>query len=59
MRAKLQFEKSEDIIDICLDPVFKAVFTRDTPHSVVVVRCSVVDLLPNTADEKRSLFPIL
>jgi predicted transposase/invertase (TIGR01784 family) len=30
---KIQFDDTDDIIDICLDNVFKAVFTRDTPES--------------------------
>jgi hypothetical protein len=29
----IRFELSDDLIDICLDNVFKAVFTRDTPES--------------------------
>jgi hypothetical protein len=29
----LRFELTDDIIDICYDNVFKAVFTRDTPES--------------------------
>jgi hypothetical protein len=32
--SKVQFEESEDLIDICYDNVFKAVFTRDTPESL-------------------------
>jgi predicted transposase/invertase (TIGR01784 family) len=31
--VKIRFEDSDDLIDICLDNVFKAVFTRDTPES--------------------------
>ena len=31
--ARVRFEESEDIIDICMDSVFKAVFTKDTPAS--------------------------
>ena len=30
---KVIFEESDDIIDICKDNVFKAVFTKDTPES--------------------------
>jgi len=30
---RVRFEESEDIIDICMDNVFKAVFTKDTPAS--------------------------
>jgi hypothetical protein len=29
----LRFEPTDDLIDICYDNVFKAVFTRDTPES--------------------------
>jgi hypothetical protein len=29
----LQFEESDDLIDICYDNVFKAVFTKNTPES--------------------------
>jgi predicted transposase/invertase (TIGR01784 family) len=29
----IRFELTDDLIDICLDNVFKAVFTRDTPES--------------------------
>ena len=31
--AKIQFDDADDLIDICYDSVFKAVFTRDTPES--------------------------
>ena len=31
--GKVQFDDTDDLIDICLDNVFKAVFTRDTPES--------------------------
>jgi hypothetical protein len=31
--AKIRFDDADDLIDICLDNVFKAVFTRDTPES--------------------------
>jgi predicted transposase/invertase (TIGR01784 family) len=30
---KIHFDDSDDLIDICLDNVFKAVFTRNTPES--------------------------
>jgi predicted transposase/invertase (TIGR01784 family) len=30
---KIQFADTDDILDICLDNVFKAVFTRNTPES--------------------------
>ena len=33
MTAKIRFGDTEDIIDICMDNVFKAVFTKDTPAS--------------------------
>jgi hypothetical protein len=31
--ATIRFDDTDDPIDICLDNVFKAVFTRDTPES--------------------------
>jgi predicted transposase/invertase (TIGR01784 family) len=31
--AVIRFDETDDLIDICLDNVFKAVFTRDTPES--------------------------
>jgi len=31
--AKVRFDESEDIVDICYDNVFKAVFTKGTPDS--------------------------
>jgi hypothetical protein len=31
--AKIRFDDTDDPIDICMDNVFKAVFTRDTPES--------------------------
>ena len=31
--ALLQFKETDDLIDICMDNVFKAVFTRETPES--------------------------
>jgi predicted transposase/invertase (TIGR01784 family) len=33
MAARIQFDDADDLIDICKDNVFKAVFTRDTPAS--------------------------
>jgi len=33
MPIKIRFEETEDLIDICMDNVFKAVFTKDTPAS--------------------------
>ena len=33
MAVKIRFEETEDLIDICMDNVFKAVFTKDTPAS--------------------------
>ena len=33
MAAKIYFENTDDLIDICMDNVFKAVFTRNTPAS--------------------------
>jgi predicted transposase/invertase (TIGR01784 family) len=31
--AAIRFDEADDLIDICLDNVFKAVFARDTPES--------------------------
>ncbi|MDR1899445.1 MAG: hypothetical protein LBQ55_05500 [Treponema sp.] len=31
--AFIRFDDTDDLIDICLDNVFKAVFTRNTPES--------------------------
>jgi len=31
--AKIQFDDADDLIDICYDNVFKAVFTKETPES--------------------------
>ncbi|GHV93526.1 hypothetical protein AGMMS50268_40290 [Spirochaetia bacterium] len=31
--AKVHFDDTDDLIDICLDNVFKAVFTKDIPES--------------------------
>jgi len=33
MENKLKFTDTDDLLDICFDPVFKAVFTRDCPES--------------------------
>ena len=33
MAARIHFEQTDDLIDICMDNVFKAVFTRNTPAS--------------------------
>ena len=33
MTEKIHFDDVDDLIDICMDNVFKAVFTRDTPPS--------------------------
>jgi predicted transposase/invertase (TIGR01784 family) len=32
--AVIRFDEAEDLIDICMDNVFKAVFARDTPESL-------------------------
>jgi predicted transposase/invertase (TIGR01784 family) len=37
MAAKIHFADTEDLIDICMDNVFKAVFTRDTPASQIAL----------------------
>ena len=34
---KIHFEETDDLIDICMDNVFKAVFTRDTPASRIAL----------------------
>jgi hypothetical protein len=31
--APIRFDETDDLIDICLDNVFKTVFTRNTPAS--------------------------
>jgi predicted transposase/invertase (TIGR01784 family) len=31
--TKIRFDETDDLIDICMDNVFKAVFTRNTPES--------------------------
>jgi hypothetical protein len=31
--AFIRFDDNDDLIDICLDNVFKAVFTKNTPES--------------------------
>jgi len=33
MVASIHFDDTDDLIDICMDNVFKAVFTRNTPAS--------------------------
>jgi hypothetical protein len=33
MTAKIRFDDTDDLIDICMDNVFKAVFTRETQAS--------------------------
>jgi hypothetical protein len=33
MTAKIHFDNADDPIDICMDNVFKAVFTRETQAS--------------------------
>ena len=33
MVGKIYFGNNDDLIDICMDNVFKAVFTRNTPTS--------------------------
>jgi predicted transposase/invertase (TIGR01784 family) len=37
MTDKIHFDDADDLIDICLDNVFKAVFTRDTPASQIAL----------------------
>ena len=37
MAVKIHFDDSDDIIDICMDNVFKAVFTKDTPASQIAL----------------------
>jgi len=58
MAAKIRFSDTEDLIDICMDNVFKAVFTKDTPASKTALSRLVsaiigrdVDVLTLTANE--------
>jgi predicted transposase/invertase (TIGR01784 family) len=37
MAAKIRFNDSDDLIDICMDNVFKAVFTKDNPASQIAL----------------------
>ncbi|MDR2447419.1 MAG: hypothetical protein LBD58_09070 [Treponema sp.] len=32
--AVIRFDEADDLIDICMDNVFKAVFARNTPESL-------------------------
>jgi predicted transposase/invertase (TIGR01784 family) len=41
MKKKIQFTDTDDIIDICLDGIFKAVFTKDTPESREALRALI------------------
>jgi predicted transposase/invertase (TIGR01784 family) len=42
---KIHFDETDDLIDICLDNVFKAVFTRDTPASQLALSKLVSTLI--------------
>ena len=37
MDVTIKFDESDDLIDICRDNVFKAVFTKDTPASQIAL----------------------
>ena len=37
MAARIRFDDTEDLIDICMDNVFKAVFTKDNPASKIAL----------------------
>jgi len=43
--AKIRFDDADDPIDICMDNVFKAVFTRDTPASQMALSSLVSALI--------------
>ena len=45
MTAKIRFDDADDPIDICMDNVFKAVFTRDTPASQMALSSLVSALI--------------
>jgi predicted transposase/invertase (TIGR01784 family) len=57
MKTKIFFSADDDLVDICYDNVFKAVFTRDTPQSreafsrlvsaLIGRRVSITDILAN------------
>ena len=42
---KIQFDDSNDLIDICYDNVFKAVFTKNTPESKRALSCLISALI--------------
>ena len=37
MHSGIYFDETDDLVDICLDNVFKAVFTRETPASQIAL----------------------
>ena len=41
MKPKIYFADDDDLVDICKDNVFKAVFTRNTPEYVPSVRLPI------------------
>jgi len=41
----IQFSETENLLDICNDNVFKAVFTKDTPNSKMALSGLVSDLI--------------
>ncbi len=45
MATKIHFDDADDPIDICMDNVFKAVFTRDTPASQMALSSLVSALI--------------
>jgi predicted transposase/invertase (TIGR01784 family) len=64
MKNKVFFEENEDIIDICYDGVFKAVFTKDVPESRVALsklvsaligrEVSIIEILANEPPARGS-----
>jgi hypothetical protein len=52
---KVKFEEADDIIDICQDNVFKAVFTKDSPESVK----ALADLLSCLVGRQLSVITVV
>ena len=50
----LRFDDADDLIDICLDNVFKAVFARDTPESQGALSSSLLRFAHTTSKNRRS-----
>jgi predicted transposase/invertase (TIGR01784 family) len=55
MKNRIFFDENEDIIDICRDEVFKAVFTKETPES----RAALSGLVSALIERKVSISEIL